>query len=329
MGAGRIVTEMGIMKIVIVGGVAAGAGAAARLRRLDEQAQIVLLERGPYMSYANCGLPYHVGGIIPERDALLVMTPAKFAAWFNVDVRTEHEVQAIDRQAKTVTIRTRDGRTTVESYDQLVLATGSSPVAIPLPGSDDPRVMRLWTIPDMDAILARVKGGAKRAIVVGAGFIGLETAENLRDRGLDVTLVELCDQVLPTLDREMATFLSSELAAAGIAQKLGRRVVAFVPTDDAVETVLDDGSRLPADLVIMSVGVKPNSELAGAAGLALGPRGHIRVDEHLRTSDPAIYAAGDAVEVIDPVSGGQTAIPLAGPANRQARIVAENIVGRS
>ncbi len=329
MGAGRIDTEAGTMKIVIVGGVAAGAGAAARLRRLDEQAQIVLLERGPYISYANCGLPYHVGGIIPERDALLVMTPEKFAAWFNVDVRTEHDVQAIDRQAKTVTVRTRGGQTIVESYDQLVLATGSSPVTIPLPGSDDPRVMRLWTIPDMDAILARVKGGAKRAIVVGAGFIGLETAENLRDRGLDVTIVELCDQVLPTLDREMATFLSSELAAAGIAQKLGRRVVAFVPTDDAVETVLDDGSRLPADLVIMSVGVKPNSELAGAAGLALGPRGHIRVDEHLRTSDPAIYAAGDAVEVSDPVSGGQTAIPLAGPANRQARIVAENIVGRS
>lgn len=316
------------MKIVIVGGVAAGSGAAARLRRLDEQAEIILFERGAFISYANCGLPYHVGGAIPQRESLLVMTPEKFAAWFRVDVRTEHEVIAIDRQARTVTVRTRGSDTLVESYDQLVLATGSSPVVLPLPGADDPRVQRLWTIPDMDDILARVKAGARRAVVVGAGFIGLEAAENLRERGLEVTLVELCDQVLPTLDREMATFLADELATAGIAQRLGRRVAAFEPGDDQLDVVLDDGSRLPADLVVMSVGVKPNSELAAAAGLDLGPRGHIRVDDHLRTSDPAIFAAGDAIEVADPVSGGQTAIPLAGPANRQARIVAANIVGR-
>ncbi len=316
------------MKIVIIGGVAAGAGAAARLRRLDEQAEIVLLERGAFISYANCGLPYHVGGVIPERKSLLVMTSEKFTAWFGVDVRTESEAVAVNRGAKTVTVRRKDGGTYAESYDKLVLATGSSPVTMPLPGSDDPRILRLWTIPDMDAILARVNAGAKRAVVVGAGFIGLETAENLRARGLDVTVVELCDQVLPTIDKEMSVFLSQELAAAGIDQKLGRKVVAFEKAGEALEAVLDDGSRLPADLVIMSVGVKPNSELAQAAGLALGPRGHIVVDDHLRTSDPDIFAAGDAVEVVDPVSGGKTAIPLAGPANRQARIVAENIAGR-
>ena len=317
------------MKTVIVGGVAAGAGAAARLRRLDESAEIVLLERGAYISYANCGLPYHVGGVIPARQALMVMTPGKFTAWFGVDVRTESEAVAIDRQARKVTVRRQDGTTYDEPYDRLVIATGSSPVALSLPGADDPRVQRLWTIPDMDAILARIGGGARRAVVVGAGFIGLEAAENLRARGLGVTVVELCDQVLPTLDREMAVFLSQELAALGIDQRLGRRVAAFEPSAQALQVVLDDGARLPADLVILSVGVKPNTELAGAAGLALGPRGHLVVDEHLRTSDPAIYAAGDAIEVADPIAGGRTAIPLAGPANRQARIVAENIAGRA
>ena len=317
------------MKTVIIGGVAAGAGAAARLRRLDETAEIVLLERGAHISYANCGLPYHVGGVIPERRSLMVMPPEKFRAWFGVDVRTESEAIAIDRQERTVTVRRKDGATYRETYDRLVLATGSSPVALTLPGADDPRVLRLWTIPDMDAVVARVGAGARRAVVVGAGFIGLEAAENLRTRGLDVTVVELCDQVLPTLDQEMSVFLSQELAAAGIDLRLGRRVATFEPSAEALQVVLDDGARLPADLVLLCVGVRPNSELAGAAGLALGPRGHLVVDEHLRTSDPAIYAAGDVIEVADPVAGGKTAIPLAGPANRQARIVAENIAGRA
>ena len=317
------------MKTVIVGGVAAGAGVAARLRRLDEAAEIVLLERGAYISYANCGLPYHVGGVIPERQSLMVTTPAEFKAWFGIDIRTENEAVAIDRQSRKVTVRRKDGTTYDEPYDRLVIATGSSPIALSLPGAGDPRVQQLWTIPDMDAILARIGGGARRAVVVGAGFIGLEAAENLRARGLGVTVVELCDQVLPTLDREMAVFLSQELAALGIDQRLGRRVAAFEPSAQALQVVLDDGARLPADLVILSVGVKPNTELAGAAGLALGPRGHLVVDEHLRTSDPAIYAAGDAIEVADPIAGGRTAIPLAGPANRQARIVAENIAGRA
>ena len=316
------------MKTVIVGGVAAGAGVAARLRRLDESAEIVLLERGAFISYANCGLPYHVGGVIPQRESLLVMPVPKFKAWFNVDVRTDSEALAIDRTAKTVTVRGPNG-TYQERYDKLVLATGSSPVMMSLPGSDDPRVMRLWTIPDMDGIIARIKDGAKKAVVVGAGFIGLETAENLNARGLDVTIVELADQVLPTIDKEMATPLAQELSSAGIALRLAHKVVSFEKTAEAFFAVLDNGEKLPADLVIMSVGVKPNSELARAAGLDLGPRGHIVVDDTLRTSDPSIYAAGDVVEVADPILGGKTAIPLAGPANKQARIVADNLTGRA
>jgi len=316
------------MKTVIVGGVAAGAGVAARLRRLDESAEIVLLERGAFISYANCGLPYHVGGVIPQRESLLVMPVPKFKAWFNVDVRTNSEALAIDRAAKTVTVQGPSG-TYQETYDRLVLATGSSPVMMKLPGSDDPRVMRLWTIPDMDGIIAKIQAGAKKAVVVGAGFIGLETAENLNERGLDVTIVELADQVLPTIDKEMTTPLAQELSSAGIALRLAHKVVAFEKTGDAFCAVLDSGERLSADIVIMSVGVKPNSELAQAAGLDLGPRGHVIVDDTLRTSDASIYAAGDVIEVADPILGGKTAIPLAGPANKQARIVADNLVGRT
>ena len=315
------------MKTVIVGGVAAGAGVAARLRRLDESAEIVVFERGEFISYANCGLPYHVGGVIPKRESLLVMPVPKFKAWFNVDVRTNSEVVSIDRAAKTVSVRGPNG-TYEESYDKLVLAMGSSPVMMPLPGSDDPRVMRLWTIPDMDAIVAKIQNGAKKAVVVGAGFIGLETAENLNERGLDVTIVELADQVLPTIDKEMTTPLAQELSSAGISLRLSHKVVSFVKSGESFCAVLDDGEKLAADLVIMSVGVKPNSEIAQTAGLELGPRGHILVDETLKTSDPSIYAAGDVIEVVDPILGGKTAIPLAGPANKQARIVADNLVGR-
>ncbi len=287
-----------------------------------------MLERGPYISYANCGLPYHLSGAIPVRESLMVMTPAKFTAWFKVDVRVNSNVESIDRQRKVVKVQSLDGNAYEESYDKLVIATGSSPLDLQLPGSDDPRVLRLWTIPDMDAIMERVKAGARRAVVVGAGFIGLETAENLRELGLEVTIVELCNQILPTIDREMSVPLSQELAAQGIGQRLGRRVVAFRPTAEALAVVLDNDASILADLVVMSVGVKPNSELARAAGLELGPRNHIIVNQHLCSSDPDIYAAGDAVEVVDPITGRKTAIPLAGPANRQARIVADNLVGR-
>ena len=316
------------MKIVIVGGVAAGAGAAARLRRLDETADIVLLERGAYISYANCGLPYHIGGDIAQRESLLVMPEKAFAARFGVDVRIGHEAAAIDRAARTVAIRRPDGETVVEGYDKLLLATGSSPIVPPVPGIDHPLVQRLWTIPDMDRIKALADAGARSAVVVGGGFIGLETAENLRERGLEVTLVELMPQILPTLDREMTAPLAGEMARLGITLELGRKVVGIAPDGDGVAAALDDGRSLRAGLIIMSVGVRPNTGLAREAGLVLGERGHISVDESLRTSDPDIYAAGDAIEVREPILGGTTAIPLAGPANKQARVVADAMLGR-
>lgn len=315
------------MKVIIVGGVAAGASAAARLRRLNETAEIVLFERGPYISYANCGLPYHAGGVIPERKSLLVVPAEVFSKRFNVDVRTRHEVIAVDPAAHTVTVR-HDGGTSTETYDKLLLATGSSPVMMNLPGTDPDKVFQFWTIPDMDNVIAKIDAGAKRAVVVGAGFIGLEVAENLRHRGLDVTVVELAPQVLPTIDSEMSGYLAQELTEAGIRLELGRKVTAF-EADGDYRAVLDDGRKLAADFVVMSVGVRPNSELAKLAGLELGPRGHITVDETMRTSDPDIYAAGDAIEVLDPLTGGKTAVPLAGPANKQGRVAADSIAGRA
>lgn len=317
------------MKTVIIGGVAAGASAAARLRRLDESMEIVLLERGAYISYANCGLPYHLGGVIPERDSLLVMPEKKFKAWFNIEIRTQNEAVALDRQEKRVTVRRADGSEYTESYDKLLLATGSSPVAPALPGADDPRIHSLWTIPDMDALGALVKDGAEKAVVVGGGFIGLEAAENLRERGLHVTVIQHSGHVLPSVDREMAYLLGEELASNGVDVRLNSELSRFRREGNSLFAVLGDGSELAADLVVMSVGVKPNSGLAESAGLELGARGHIVVNERLQTSDPDIYAAGDAVEVIDRVSGRKTAIPLAGPANKQGRIAADNIAGRS
>lgn len=316
------------MKTVIIGGVAAGAGAAARLRRLDENMEIVVLERGDYISYANCGLPYHLGGVIPERDSLLVMPEKKFRAWFNVEIRTRHEAVSIDRKAKRLTVRRADGSEYQESYDKLLLATGSRPGAPELPGGDDPRIHPLWTIPDMDALGALVTGGARKAVVVGGGFIGLEAAENLRHRGLEVTVIQHSGHVLPPVDREMAWLLEAELISAGIDVRLNAELTRFRSADGRLFACLGDGSEAEADLVVMSVGVKPNSELAGKAGLELGPRGHIIVDEHLRTSDPDIFAAGDVVEIVERVSGRKSAIPLAGPANKQGRIAADNIAER-
>lgn len=317
------------MKTVIVGGVAAGASAAARLRRLDESMDIVLLERGSYISYANCGLPYHLGGAIPGRDSLLVMPTPKFRSWFRVDVRTENEATAVDRAKKTVRIRRKDGSFYEESYDKLLLATGNSPAPLNVPGGDDPRIHSLWTIPDMDALIALAKNGARKALVVGGGFIGLEAAENLRERGLDVVVVQHSGHVLPSVDREMAFFLENEMASLGIELRLNSSIQEFRSEDGSLTAILQDGEKIAADLVVASVGARPNSILAKEAGLALGPRGHIIVDSNLRTSDPDIYAAGDVVEVVDGVSGGKTAIPLAGPANKQGRIAADNIAGRA
>lgn len=313
------------MKVIIVGGVAAGASAAARLRRLDESAEIVLLEKGAFISYANCGLPYHLGGVIPERDDLLVMTPEKFSSWFRIDVRTGNEAVKIDRANRLLTIRRADGEYS-ERYDKLLLAVGATPAGDVFPEKDFPHVTHLWTIRDMDRALKRLPG-AKRAVVVGAGFIGLEAAENLRERGLAVTVIQRGEHVLPTLDAEMAGALADELASAGIGVLFGRTVKAYHEHPDCVEVELDDGSKQECDLVIVSTGVRPNTAIASDSGLECGPRGHIVVDEYLRTTDPDIYAAGDAVEVAEPIFGGKTAIPLAGPANKQGRIAADNICG--
>lgn len=317
------------MKIVVVGGVAAGASAAARARRLDESAQIVILEKGRHVSFANCGLPYHVGGAIKERDGLLLQTPQSLKASLNLDVRVGHEVKSVDRAARLVHVQeVESGREYDEAYDVLVLCPGATPVRPDLAGIDHPRVMVLRNISDMDRIKAAVDRGARRAVIIGGGYIGIEMAENLRERGLEVDLVELVDQIIPPLDREMARDLEVHLRMHGVNLHLGTAAAAFKDDDGGIRVELTNNTTLVADLVILSVGVRPDVTLAKQAGLALGPRGGIKVDAHLKTSDPHIYAAGDAVEVVDTVTGEPMLIPLAGPANRQGRIVAENICGR-
>jgi NADPH-dependent 2,4-dienoyl-CoA reductase/sulfur reductase-like enzyme/rhodanese-related sulfurtransferase len=318
-------------RVLIVGGVAGGASTAARLRRLDEDTEIILFERGPYISYANCGLPYHVGGVIPNRKALLLLTPEVMRGRFNVDVRVMHEVTSIDRAGKTVTVRDIEkGADYTERYDTLVLATGSQPVIPPVLGCDSPRVMTMWTVTDTDRINAFIKEqDVKSAAVVGGGFIGLEIAENLHHLGLGVTIVEMLNQVLAPLDNEMARILHGHIAGQGVGLMLGKGVEALEEAEGKVTLRLQGGGALTADMVIMCVGVRPNSALAKNAGLAINQRGGIVTDAFMRTSDPAIYAVGDAVEVEDFVTGGRTMIPLAGPANKQGRIAAGNILGGS
>ncbi len=316
-------------KVLIVGGVAGGASAAARLRRLDENAEIILFERGEYISYANCGLPYHVGGAIPKREALLLQTPQVMRSRFNIDVRVCSEVVSIDREARMVTVENRAaGERYTESYDTLILSTGSEPLRPPIPGIDSDRIRTLWTVPDTDEIKAFIaKRGVKSAAVVGGGFIGLEMAENLRRLGLSVTMIEMLDQVMAPLDYEMALMLHKHLEQQGVSLRLGDGVDAFEHTDETVTVRLKSGRTVTADLVILSIGVRPNSKLAKDAGLELNARGGIVTDQFLRTSDPAIYAVGDAIEVQDFISGERTMIPLAGPANKQGRIAADNIAG--
>jgi NADPH-dependent 2,4-dienoyl-CoA reductase/sulfur reductase-like enzyme/peroxiredoxin family protein/rhodanese-related sulfurtransferase/TusA-related sulfurtransferase len=317
------------MKMVVIGGVAAGMSAAARARRLDEMAEIVVLEKGKHVSFANCGLPYHVGGTIRERDSLLLQTPGSLKDSLNLDVRVGHEVRGIDRQKHTVHVADLEtGREYEESYDKLVLAPGATPIRPNLAGIDHPRVMVLRNIDDMDRIKAVVEGGAQRAIVIGGGYIGVEMAESLRQRGLAVDLVEMVDQIMPPLDKEMARDLDSHMRRHGVVLHLGTAAAAFRDSAGAVTVELTNTEVITADLVILSVGVRPDTILARRAGLEIGPRGGIKVDGHLRTSDPDIYAAGDAIEVIDAITGEPAVIPLAGPANRQGRIAAENICGR-
>jgi NADPH-dependent 2,4-dienoyl-CoA reductase/sulfur reductase-like enzyme/rhodanese-related sulfurtransferase len=311
-------------RIVIVGGVAAGASAAARARRLSEHAEIILIERGPDVSFANCGLPYFIGGEIKQRDALAVQTPQTLKAMLALDVRTSTEAAAIDRAGKRVQVRSlASGAKEWLAYDQLVLAPGAMPLRPPLPGIDDPRIFTLRSLQDMDRIKAAA-ANAQRVAVIGAGFIGLEMAEQFVHLGKQVTLVEMLDQILPPLDHPMTLLMEDELRRHKVELILGDGIESF-SGEPALACRLKSGRAVSADLVVLSIGVRPDTALARAAGLELGPRGHIRVNGFMQTSDPDIYAAGDAVEVRDFVTGDSVAVPLGGPANRQGRLAADHI----
>lgn len=316
-------------KVVIIGGVAGGASTAARLRRLSEEMEIVLLERGEHISYANCGLPYYIGEVIKEREALFVMTPQKFQDWFNIDVRVNCEALNLDRAGQKVEVVNHlTGKKYWESYDYLVLSPGAEPIRPPLPGIDSPSVFTLRNVSDTDGIYNFIRDNRPAsAVVVGGGPVGLEMAENLQARGMTVTLVELSSQVLPFLDREIAALVQQYLRARGINLHLGDGVAAFREgTGKGLSVALQSGGEIETDLVIFSIGVRPEIKLARDAGLDVG-RG-IKVNEQLQTPDPKIYALGDAIEVVDFVTGSPAVIPLAGPANKQGRIAADNIAGR-
>ena len=319
-------------KIVVVGGVAGGMSAAARLRRLDESAEVIVLERGHDVSFANCGLPYHVSGEISDRSALLLHTPDTLREALNLDVRVRNEVIAIDTAAQTVRVRDLNAQNEyVLEYDALVLATGAEPIVPPLPGMDRPEVRTLRNVPDADVLREMLAAGATKAVVIGAGFIGLETVEAFRHRGLEVALVELAPQVLPAVDIEMANLIEAELVANEVEVHIG---IGFSAVEDSesehpVDVVLADGRRLPADVVLLGVGVRPSTELARAAGLKVSDRGAVIVSPSQQTSDPHIWAVGDAIQVVDAVMGSAAVVPLAGPANRQGRMAADAIMGRS
>jgi len=316
------------VKIIIVGGVAGGATAAARIRRNDETAEIVLIERSPYISFANCGLPYHISGTIEERDQLLVTSEPAFVARYRVDVRSSTEAIAIDRKAKAIRLRNlASGDEYDESYDKLLLSPGAEPVRPKLPGIDSPRVFGLRNIPDLDRIMAHLEQhAARRAVVIGGGFIGVEVAENMHEKGIFTTMVEAADQILTPLDYEMAAIVHAHMRDKNVELYLSDKVEQFQDKDDHTVVYLSSGLRLQADLVILAIGVRPETTLARACDLELGSAGGIKVNAHLQTSDPDIYAVGDAIEVTQSISGRQALIPLAGPANRQGRMAADNIV---
>ncbi|MGF1730006.1 FAD-dependent oxidoreductase [Photobacterium kasasachensis] len=337
-------------KILIVGGVAGGASAAARARRLSEDAEIIMFERGEFVSFANCGLPYHIGGDIKDRSKLLLQTPESFLARFNVDVRVMNEVVSINRADKTVTVRnTLDDSEYVESYDFLLLSPGAAPVIPPIPGLDNPLTHSLRNIPDMDKIIKTIEmNKPEHATVIGGGFIGLEMMEAFHQLGIKTTLVEMADQVMTPVDREMAGFAHQEIRDKGIDLRLGIALESVeyisggsVANEDAGESAehqhlcgeltlnLNNGDTLNTDILIMAIGVRPETTLAAEAGLQIGELGGIYTNEHMQTSDPAIFAVGDAVEEADFVTGKQTLVPLAGPANRQGRMAADNMLGRN
>jgi len=336
------------VKVIIVGGVAGGASCAARLRRLDEDAEILMVERGPYVSFANCGLPYHVGGVIEKESSLLVADENTFRSQFAIDVRTGCEAVRVSPGRKTVDLRNvATGEVTTESYDKLVLSPGALSIRPPLPGIDLPGIFEVRTVPDARAIREWIERGSlflagmhrysgfqtvrpkTRAVVIGGGFIGLETAENLIHRGFDVTLVEMGDQILAPMDKEMARIAEGYLERHGLRLALNDGVAGFEQGDNGSLKVLTQSGKVhPADIVILAIGVRPDTALAKSAGLAIGERGGIRVDEHMRTSNPDIFAVGDAIEVRDFVTGEWSLVALAGPANRQGRIAADVIAGR-
>jgi NADPH-dependent 2,4-dienoyl-CoA reductase/sulfur reductase-like enzyme/rhodanese-related sulfurtransferase len=317
-------------RVLIVGGVAGGASCAARLRRLNESAEIALFDRGPYVSFANCGLPYFVGNVIAEEGKLLVASSALFRNRFNIAVHTHHDVLAIDRTRQTIRVRDLEvNAERDEHYDTLVLAPGAAPIRPSMPGIDLPGIFAVRTIPDS----RRIRGWLderkpERALVIGGGFIGLEMAENLARRGLAVTVLEKLPQVMPPLDAEMAVAVAEHLRAKGVTLALGDGLTGFEPQGHEIVARAESGARHSAGLVVLAIGVRPESGLAIAAGLPLGPRGGIAVDRQMRTPDPRIFAVGDAVEVTDVVTGQETVLPLAGPANRQGRVAADAIAGR-
>jgi NADPH-dependent 2,4-dienoyl-CoA reductase/sulfur reductase-like enzyme/TusA-related sulfurtransferase len=315
-------------KILVVGGVAGGASFAARMRRLDEHAQIIMFDKGDYISFANCGLPYYIGNTIKEREKLIIQTPARFNRRFNVDVRTNNEVTAVHTNEKKVVVKGSSG-TYEESYDYLVLAPGCTPVKPPLPGINSSRVHTLRTIPDTDALRSLVDSkSVQRAVVIGGGFIGLEMAENLREQGIEVTLIEMLDQVFAPADREMAAPIHQHLVLHGVQLLLGKGVSRIIDDGTSPASVVcNDGTSVKADLILLAIGVKPDTGFLTTSGITLTPRGAIIVDNHLRTNIPDVFAAGDAVEVTDFVSGTKVLVPLAGPANRMGRIVADTIAG--
>jgi NADPH-dependent 2,4-dienoyl-CoA reductase/sulfur reductase-like enzyme/rhodanese-related sulfurtransferase len=316
-------------KIVIVGGVAGGASAAARARRLSEDAEIIVFERDSFISFANCGLPYHIGGEIKDRNALLVQTPESMNARFKLDIRIKSEVIGIDAPSKTVTVKELDsGREYVESYDELILSPGAKPIVPHIPGVDSRSVFTLRNIPDMDKIIQKINIEAPRsAVVVGGGYIGIEMAEALIHRGIETTMVELANQIMPPIDPEMAVPLHQEMRRNGVRLKLADAVESITEADNSLQLAMKSGAVLETDMVILAIGVLPESSLAAMAGLDVGEKGGIKVDEHMRTNVENVWAVGDVIEVNDFVTGLAAQIPLAGPANRQGRIAADNIFG--
>lgn len=316
------------MKIVIIGGVAGGATTAARIRRMDESVEIILLEKGKYISYANCGLPYYIGDVIKEREKLFVQTPQAFSTRFNVDVRTENEVIFIDRKKKTVSVRKVSGQTYEESYDKLLISTGATPVRPPIPGIESEGIFTLRNVSDTDQIKTYLNTHrCQKAVVVGAGFIGLEMAENLHHLGMDVSIVEMGNQVMAPIDFSMASLIHQHLIDKGVHLYLEQTVASFEPSDKGVNVVFKSGRSIEADLIILSIGVRPETTLARSAELTIGTTGGISVNDQLQTSDESIYAIGDVIEYPHPITGKPWLNYLAGPANRQGRIVADNILG--